>query len=88
MYGLPQLGILTNQKIVQRLEPKGYSPYKHTPGLRRHKWRPIEFSLVVDNFGVKYVGKKHAEHLINSIQEHYQVSIDCERQQYCGISIK
>jgi hypothetical protein len=28
-----------------------------TPGLWTHKTRPILFSLVVDDFGVKYVGK-------------------------------
>ena len=27
------------------------------------KWRPIQFYLVVDDFGVEYVGKQHAEHL-------------------------
>ena len=57
MYGLLQAGIIANQKLVQRLEPKGYSPCKHTPGLWRHKWRPIKFSLVVDDFGVKYFGR-------------------------------
>ena len=61
---------------------------QHTPGLCRHKWRPITFSLVVDEFGVKYVGKQHAYHLINSIQENYQVSTYWEGQRYCDISIK
>ena len=44
--------------------------------------------MVVDEFGVKYVGKKHAEHLINAIQENYQVSTDWEGNRYYGISIK
>ena len=33
MYGLPQAGIFANQKLSRRLEPKGYVPYNHTPGL-------------------------------------------------------
>ena len=37
----------------------------HTPGLYRHVSRPISFTLVVDDLGVKYVGKKHANHLVN-----------------------
>ena len=53
-----------------------------------HNWRPIKFSLMVDDFGVKYIGKQHADHLINDIQEHYQVSTNQEGQQYCVISIK
>ena len=88
MYVLPQAVILANQQLVQRLEPKGYLTWKHTPGLWRHKWRPIKFSLVVDEFGVKYIGKQHADHLINCIREHYQVSIDWEGQQYFVRSIK
>ena len=44
MYGLLQAGILANEKIVQRLEPKGYSPRKHTQGLWRRKWIPVTFS--------------------------------------------
>ena len=43
---------------------------------------------MVDDFGVKYVGKQHAEHLINTIQEHYQVSTYWEVKLYCGINIK
>ena len=88
MYGLLQAGILVNQKLVQLLEPKGYTQCKHTPGQWSNKWRPIKFSLLVDDCGVKYVGKQHADHLINIIQEHYQLSTDWEGKRYCGISIK
>jgi hypothetical protein len=66
MYGLPQAGIIANQLLVKRLAPFGYYPVTHTPGLWRHKHRPILFSLVVDDFGVKYVGKEHANHLIDT----------------------
>ena len=78
MYGLPQAGILYNQQLFTLLEPKGYVPCKHTPIIWRHKWRPITLSLVVDDLGVKYVGKQHADHLINTIHDHYQVSTDWE----------
>ena len=40
-YGLPQAGILSNQQLIWRLEPKGYAPCKHTQGIWRHKWIPI-----------------------------------------------
>ena len=88
MYGLPQSGILANQQLVRRLEPWWYSPCNNIPGLWRHKYRPVTFSLVVDDFGVKYIRKKHAGHLLNSIQDHYQVSTDWEGQRYWCISIK
>ena len=62
-YGLPQSGMLANKQLRVRLEKEGYYEARTTPGLWRHKWRPIQFCLVVDNFGFEYVGKQHADHL-------------------------
>ena len=55
--------MLENKKLRFRLEKEGYYEAITTPGLWRHKWRPIQFCLVVDDFGFEYVGKQHAEHL-------------------------
>ena len=41
MYGLPQAGLLANNQLTERLEPKGYYQCRHTPGLWRHKWGRI-----------------------------------------------
>jgi hypothetical protein len=71
MYGLPQAGITVNQLLTKRLHPHGYYQCRHTPGLCRHLWRPILFSLVVNNFGISYVGKQHADHLIHAIENDY-----------------
>jgi hypothetical protein len=60
MYSLPQAGIIAQELLAKRLKEHGYSQSKTTPGLWKHKWRPIIFSLVINNFGVKYVGKEHA----------------------------
>ena len=51
MYGLPEAGILANKLLKERLQDKGRYKVQHTPGLFRHVWRPIMFSLVVDDFG-------------------------------------
>jgi hypothetical protein len=67
MYGLKQAGLLANQLLQTRLAPFGYYPERHTPGLWLHKSRPISFTLVVDDFAVKYMGKQHAEHLQNDL---------------------
>jgi hypothetical protein len=60
MYGLKQAGLLANQLLQNRLAPFRYYPTRHTPGLWLHKTQPISFTLVVDDFAVKYVGKQHA----------------------------
>jgi hypothetical protein len=88
MYGLPQAGIIANDLLTERLEPSGYYQCRHTPGLWKHKWRPILFSLVVDDFGIQYVGRQHVDHLIQAIEEHYEFSKDWEGALYCGITIK
>ena len=87
IYGLPQAGILANKLLRKRLAPHGYYEVAHTPGLWRHVKRPIEFSLVVDDFGVKYVGKKHADHLLSILHEHYKTTIDWSGSLYCGITL-
>jgi hypothetical protein len=56
MYGLSQAGIVAQELLVKWLKEHGYSQSKPTPGLWTHKWQPITFSLIVDNFGVKYIG--------------------------------
>ena len=54
MYGLPQAGLIAQEELEQRLNKNGYYQSKLVPGLWLHKWRPISFTLVADNFGVKY----------------------------------
>jgi hypothetical protein len=57
------------------------------PGLWRHATRPITFSLVVDDFGIKYVGKEHADHLIKCLKEKYTLTEDWAGNSYCGITL-
>ena len=88
MYGLPQARILTKKQLIRFLGSYGCSPVPHTPGLWRHQWRPITFCLVVDDFGVKYIGKEHADHLIQCLRNHYQeVEIDWAGKRFCGIHL-
>jgi hypothetical protein len=67
MYGLPQAGILANKLLQRNLAKDSYRPSQHTHGLWTHDTHPISFSLVVDDFGVTYVGREHAEHLFNGM---------------------
>ena len=67
IYGIQQAGALANKQLKKLIAPDGYYEVAHTPGLWRHATRPIQFSLVVDNFGVKYVGKQHVEHLAHCL---------------------
>ena len=87
MYGLPQAGKLANDQLVKFLAPHGYEPVPLTAGLWRHKTRDIVFSLVVDDFGVRYSNRADVDHLISVLQEHYQVSTDWTGGRYCGLTL-
>ena len=57
MYGFLESGILLQELSAKQLNAKGCRQSTPTPGFWAHDWRPISFGLVVDNSGVKYVGK-------------------------------
>jgi hypothetical protein len=50
----------------------------HRPGLWKDATQPVTFSLVVDDFGVKYLGKHNADHLFQALEEHYESATDWE----------
>ena len=76
MYSLLQAGLLANELLEKHLNKNGYFQCKFVAGLWAHKTRPIQFTLVVDDFGVKYVGKDHADHLLKTLEQHYKVTSD------------
>jgi hypothetical protein len=70
-----------------RLKKAGYYQSESSPGFWKHEWRPISFTLVVDDFGVKYVGKENADHLISVLQEDYEIDIDWDGTRYIGLTL-
>jgi hypothetical protein len=87
MYGLPHAGILTNELLQRNLAKDGYHPTTHTHGICTHETRPISFSLVVDDFGVTYVGREQAEHVMACIRKNYNISSDWNGSAYCGLTL-
>ncbi len=78
MYGLPQAGIIAQELLEERLRKAGYTQSKITPGYWKHTCRPISFTLVVDDFGVKYFGKEHVHHLLQVLRQDYGIEEDWE----------
>jgi len=62
-------GIIAQELLTERLLQVGYWQSKITPGYWKLDWRPISFTLVVDDFDVKYIGKEYVHHLIQTFQE-------------------
>ena len=76
MYGLTEAGVIAFDQIVRYLAPHGYETSPCTPGLWCHTIRPTTFTLCVDDFGVKYVSKEDAHHLVNALKTNYEVITD------------
>ena len=84
-YGLPQSGRLANDLLRKQLTAAGYHEAATTPGLWRHVWRPVQFILIVNDFGVEYVGCKHANHLLGILNKYYEMLEDWEGNFFAGI---
>jgi hypothetical protein len=83
MYELPQAGIFVQELLKERLLKAGYKQSKITPGYWAHQWQPISFALVV----IKYIGKEHAQHLINTLKQDYEIKEDWDGNQYLVITL-
>ena len=88
VWGLPQAGILANKCLRQKLAPFGYHKSFNTPGLRMHESRPITFTLVGNNFEVKFVNKDDVDHLLSSIKKTYTLTKDWTGNLYYGIMLE
>ena len=57
------------------------------PGLWKHDTRPIQFTLVVDDFGVKNTPQEDVIHLKTVIEHDYTVTADWTGKRYIGITL-
>ena len=82
-YGLKQAGCIAHDDLVEHLAKHDYVKTEHKEGLFRHKTRDISFTLVVDDFGIKYIDKDDVDHL-NLIKgldnSEYQSTHNCHEQ--------
>ena len=88
MYGLPQAGKIANDKLKLYLAKFGYEPASITPGLWMHQTRPLQFSLVVDYFGIKYERQEDIIHLIDALKTIYKISEDWDGKLYCDQNLE
>ncbi len=88
MYCLPQAGIIAQQLLEKWLQQHGYHQSTTTPGLYKQETQPVSFTLVVNDFEVKYVGKENTQHLQDTVQQFYKFLHSWDGKQYCGLIIK
>ena len=88
MRDLPQAGIIANKKITKHLAPFEYRPTLHTPELWKHDTFPLFFTLVVEDFLIKYENVAHATHLLDALRASYPITNDWKASLYCGVTLK
>jgi hypothetical protein len=85
--GLPQSGSLSHEALEKRLNEEGYFKSPIVPALWKHRTRNIQFVLVVDDFGIKYIRKDDLDHLINSLKKYYEVKVDLQGKEFVKIEL-
>ena len=80
MYILPESVRIAQDSLVQHLAPFVYHSSNKTPALWTNISHPINFTLVVDDFWVKYSVKEHYLHLKAVLEDKYKVNTDWEGQ--------
>jgi hypothetical protein len=88
MYGLLQSGIIAQELLKKQLVEYGYHQSKIINGFWKHKTRPTCFTLIVDNFAVKYLNNEDTEHLIDAIKKNYPMTVDKEATKYISLTIE
>ena len=66
---LKESRIIAYKRPVRNLQPNGYAPVEHTPGIWTHSTLPTTFTLAVDEFGIKFFAAADATHRLNAIQK-------------------
>jgi hypothetical protein len=87
MYRLPQVRILAYEQLAAHLTKHGYAPFPPTPGIWKHATHDVTLCLVVEDFGVNYVDKADANHLINALWELYEVKTDWTGSLYIVLTL-
>ena len=87
MPGLKQAGRIANDRLKAHLAGFGYHPVRHTPSLWVHDSNSISFTLVVDDFGVKYTNPQDFGHLVRALRSLYTITVDRPGTKYLGLHL-
>ena len=86
-YGLKKGGKIAHDNLFQHLKQHGCVCAGVTDGLFKHVTQDISFTLVVEDFGIKYTREADVQHLIKIMRKKYTFKVDFKAQQYIGIHL-
>jgi hypothetical protein len=88
IYGLPQAALLAQIQLTKHLASNGYILDKTVACLYHHVSRDISFTLVVDDFGIKYKQDADLQHLLACLRSKYKITFDDTGASYLGFTLK
>ena len=88
MYGLPKSVKIANNKLKIHIPKFEYNPAPITPGLWQNRTRPVQFSMVVHDYGVKYERQEDITHLIDELKTIYKIYEEWDGKLYCGLNLE
>ena len=87
IYGLLQAGRLAFEKLSRLLKKHDYTACRNSPCLFKHATNGVAFTLVVDDFAIKYTDKASVEHLFAANREEYRLEVNWAGSKYIGMSV-
>ena len=76
MCGLQQEVKIAHDDHKQYIQPYGHVPTKYVPGLWRHLTTNLPFIFIIDDSGIKHISISHTKHLIYTLQQKYEITVD------------
>ena len=67
IYNLKETGIVVFSALVNHIESFRYYLARFTPCLWKHKTSNLIFTLVADDFGIKFFNNYHVDHIIKAL---------------------
>ena len=87
MHGLKQAGKIACDDLKKHLQPHGYVPAPHTPGLWQHLHSDLTFTLIVDDFGIKHTNLQQVHDLILTLKKRYEITVDWTGTLCAGVTL-
>jgi hypothetical protein len=87
MYGHPVSGRIANRDLVAHLKEHSYNQDPNVPCLFEHATNKTVFTLIVDDFGVKYTGIENFNELVRILNMRWPVKTDITGKKFLGMRI-
>ena len=84
----PAAGLTTKNDLIEILKAGDYFEHPLVPCLFQHATNGVNFTPVVDDFGIKYQSIEDLNHLIAAINKLWQGKLDISGSTYNGSNLE